>query len=187
MALTATRRIGWDEYLQLPLTYYEILDGEVNGLPTPLFKHQKIVSELMIQLGVLIRRDAKGYLVPAPYDIVIRRAPLRTHQPDLLFLSHERAQHIPDLPNQPRIEIAPELVIEVLSPSDTASDWLEKLRDYHQIGVQEVWAVDPQPASVEVLRWSEAGWQSVGVFTGDQPIRSEVLGEMPIAPATLFE
>jgi Uma2 family endonuclease len=187
MALTATRRIGWDEYLQLPLTYYEILDGEVNALPTPLFKHQKIVSELMIQLGVLIRRDAKGYLVPAPYDIVIRRAPVRTHQPDLLFLSHERAQHIPDLPNQPRIEIAPELVIEVLSPSDTASDWLEKLRDYHQIGVQEVWAVDLQPASVEVLRWSEAGWQSVGVFTGDQPIRSEVLGETPIAPATLFE
>jgi Uma2 family endonuclease len=187
MALTATRRIGWDEYLQLPLTYYEIVDGEVNALPTPLFKHQKIVSELMIQLGALIRRDAKGYLVPAPYDVVIRRAPLRTRQPDLLFLSHERAQHIPDLPNQPRIEIAPELVIEVLSPSDTASDWLEKLRDYHQIGVQEVWAVDPQSASVEVLRWSEAGWQSVGVFTGDQPIRSEVLGETPIAPAALFE
>ena len=187
MALTATRRIGWDEYLQLPLTYYEILDGEVNALPTPLFKHQKIVSELMIQLGVLIRRDAKGYLVPAPYDIVIRRAPLRTHQPDLLFLSHERAEQIPDLQNQPRIEVAPELVIEVLSPSDTASEWLEKLRDYHQIGVQEVWAVDPQSASVEVLRWSAAGWQSVGVFTGDQPIRSEVLGETSITPATLFE
>jgi Uma2 family endonuclease len=74
--------------------------------------------------------------------------------------------------NQPRIEVAPELMIEVLSPADTASEWLEKLRDYHQIGVQKVWAVDPQSASVEVLRWSEAGWQSVGVFTGDQPIRS---------------
>jgi hypothetical protein len=60
MALTATHRIGWDEYLQLPLTHYEILDGEVNALPTPLFRHQKIVSELMIRLGVQIHRDAKG-------------------------------------------------------------------------------------------------------------------------------
>jgi Uma2 family endonuclease len=77
-------------------------------------------------------------------------------------------------------------MIEVLSPSDTASEWLEQLRDYHQIGVQEVWAVDPQSASVEVLCWSEAGWQSVGVFTGDQPIRSAVLGETAVAPAMLF-
>jgi Uma2 family endonuclease len=52
--------------------------------------------------------------------------------------------------------------------------------------MQEVWAVDPQSASVEVLRWSEAGWQSVGVFTGDQPIRSEVLGGTAVAPAMLF-
>jgi Uma2 family endonuclease len=186
MAPTATHRIGWDEYLQLPLTHYEILDGEVNALPTPLFRHQKIVSELMIRLGVQIHRDAKGYLVPAPYDVVIRRAPLRTRQPDLLFISRERADQIPDLQNQPRIEIAPELVIEVLSPSDTASEWLEKLRDYHHIGVHEVWAVDPQSASVEVLRWSEAGWQSLGVFMGDQPIRSEVLGETAVAPEMLF-
>lgn len=186
MVLTTTRRIGWGEYLQLPLTHYEIIDGKVNALPTPPFKHQKIVSELMIQLGAQVQREAKGYLVPAPYDVVIRRAPLRTRQPDLLFISRERADRIPDLQNQPRIELAPELVIEVLSLSDTVSEWLEKLRDYHQIGAQEVWAVDPQSASVEVLRWSETGWQSIGVFTGDQTIRSEVLGKTAVAPAMLF-
>ncbi|CUU36895.1 MAG: Uma2 family endonuclease [Armatimonadetes bacterium] len=187
MTSTATRGIGWEEYLQLPLTRYEIIDGEVKELPTPLFKHQMIVSELMLRLGAQIRSERKGYLLPAPYDVVIRRSPLRTRQPDLLFISHERAQTIPDLPNQPRLEIAPDLIIEVLSPSDTASDWLEKLRDYHQIGVREVWVVDPQSASVEVLGWSEAGWRSLGVFTQDQPIRSEVLGETSIQPATLFE
>jgi len=106
MVLTTTRRIGWDEYLQLPLTHYEIIDGEVNTLPTPLFKHQQIVLELMIRLGAQVQREAKGYLVPAPFDVVIRRAPLRTRQPDLLFLSRERADQIPDLQNQPRIEIA---------------------------------------------------------------------------------
>lgn len=187
MALTATHRISWDEYLQLPLTHYEIIDGEVNALPTPLFKHQRIVSELMIRLGAQVRRDAIGYLVPAPYDVVIQRAPLRTRQPDLLFLSHERAEQIPDLQEQPRIEVAPELVIEVLSPSDTASEWLDKLRDYHQIGVQEVWAVDPQSASVEVLGWSESGWQSLGVYVGEQPVRSKVLGDTQITPAVLFQ
>jgi hypothetical protein len=51
MVLTTTRSIGWDEYLQLPLTHYEIIDGEVNTLPTPLFKHQQIVLALMIRLG----------------------------------------------------------------------------------------------------------------------------------------
>jgi len=42
MALTATRRIGWDEYLQLPHTYNEIIDGEVNALPTPLLSTKRL-------------------------------------------------------------------------------------------------------------------------------------------------
>lgn len=187
MTSTATRGIGWEEYLQLPLTRYEIIDGEVKQLPTPVYKHQRIVLRLGRFLDSLAEENRLGAVLPAPYDVVIRRSPLRTRQPDLLFISHERAQTIPDLPDQPRLEIAPDLVIEVLSPSDTASEWLEKLRDYHQIGVREVWVVDPQSASVEVLGWSEAGWRSLGVFTNDQPIRSEVLGETFIQPATLFE
>lgn len=185
MTSTATRGIRWEEYLQLPLTRYEIIDGEMRELPTPLFKHQMIVSELMLRLGAQIRSERKGYLLPAPYDVVIRRSPLRTRQPDLLFISRERAQAIPNLSEQLRLEIAPDLVIEVLSPSDTASEWLEKLRDCHQIGAR--WVVDPRSASAEVLGWSEAGWRSLGVFTNDQPIRSEVLGETSIQPATLFE
>lgn len=186
MVIVASRGISWEEYLNLPLTHYEIIDGEVKELPTPLFKHQRIVSELLVRLAGQQASPLQGYLVPAPYDVVIQRVPLRTRQPDLLFISHQRAQQVPDLPNQPRLEIAPDLVVEVLSPSDTASDWMEKLRDYHRIQVAEVWVVDPQSASVEVLRWSEVGWRSLGVFTGEQKIISEVLGEVEITPETLF-
>ncbi len=171
----------------MPLTHYEIIDGEVNALPTPSFKHQKIVMRLGRHLDSMAESHNSGTVLPAPYDVVIQRAPLRTRQPDLLFLSRERAEQIPDLQEQPRIEVAPELVIEVLSPSDTASEWLEKLRDYHQIGVQEVWVVDPQSASVEVLGWSESGWQSLGVYVGEQPVRSKVLGDTQITPAMLFQ
>jgi len=186
MVSTATRGITWEEYLNLPLTHYEIIDGEMKELPTPLFKHQRIVMRLGRYLDALAEEERNGLVIPAPYDIVIQRTPLRTRQPDLLFIRWERAQQIPDLPNQPRLEIAPDLVIEVLSPSDTASDWIEKLRDYHRIGVQEVWAVDPQSASVEVLRWAEESWRSLGVFTGEQPIVSELMGTVKLTPNNLF-
>jgi len=181
------KEISWDEYLSLPLTRYEIIDGEVIELPTPTLKHQRTVMRLSLKIGDFLSGKQLGELFPAPYDFVIRRQPLRTRQPDLFYLSYQRAGDLNALMEQSRLEIAPDLVIEVLSPSDTYSAWRDKLHDYHALGVPEVWAVDIEKQEVEVLVREERSYCSLGWFAGDEPIQSKVLPELQLTPRAIFE
>jgi Uma2 family endonuclease len=181
------RVASWEEYLRLPLTRYEIIDGEVFELPTPSLKHQDIVSKLLAILSQHVRENSLGKVFPAPFDFVIRRQPLRTRQPHLFYLSRESIGNLDALMEQPRLEIAPDLVIEVLSPSDTYTAWRDKLHDYHTLGVPEVWAVDIERQEIEVLVREPRGYSSHGWFTGDEPILSKVLPELRLTPKSLFE
>lgn len=184
-----TRRLSWEEYLSWEdeRTHYEILDGEVCELPTPTLKHQMVLDELMARLRSFVRGNRLGRLLTAPFDFVIRRRPLRTRQPDLFFLSKAReAEWKPHL-NKPRLETAPDLVVEILSASDTYSRWKSKLRDYHQLGVREVWAVDVDAEEIEVLAWEEGGYRSLGWFAGDATVPSQVLQGLDLKPAEVFK
>ncbi len=178
--------IGWEEYLNLPLTHYEIIDGEVNELATPTLKHQRTSMRLSLRIGRYLEEKRTGELFAAPYDLVIRRQPLRTRQPDLFYLSYARAGDLNALLQEPRLETPPDLVIEILSPSDTYSAWREKLHDYHLLGVPEVWAVDLEREEVEVLIRTERGYSSLGWFKGEEPIQSQVLPELQLTPQEVF-
>jgi Uma2 family endonuclease len=74
-----------------------------------------------------------------------------------------------------------------LSPSDSITTLMEKLDDYHQIGVKEVWLVNPATEMVEVLVWQQEGWNSLGVFRRDEAIRSKVLPELELNVSQVFE
>ncbi|MEN3000739.1 MAG: Uma2 family endonuclease [Armatimonadota bacterium] len=181
------RVVSWEEYLNLPLTRYEIIDGEVIKLPTPTLKHQRIVMRLSLKIGEFVAGKRSGELFPAPFDFVIQRQPLRTRQPDLFYLSYERAGDLDSLIEQSRLEIAPDLVIEVLSPSDTYSAWRDKLRDYHALGVPEVWVVDIEKREIEVLVHEERSYRSLGWFTGEEAVLSTVLPELHLKPKEIFD
>ncbi|MCS7209947.1 MAG: Uma2 family endonuclease [Fimbriimonadales bacterium] len=181
--------VDWEGYLNLPsdLTHYEIIDGEVKPLATPTFKHQLVVGQLMLVIAPVVRGKRLGELLTAPYDVVVQRAPVRTRQPDLMFLSRARFAHLTELADAPRLEQPPDLVIEVLSPSDTDTAWADKVRDYHTLGVPEVWAVDIARRAIEVLVYEATGYRSLGWFEGAQVVRSQVLGEVALQPAQVFE
>jgi Uma2 family endonuclease len=117
---------------------------------------------------------------------VIRRAPVRTRQPDLFFLSRERLHDWAQLQDQPRLEVAPDLIIEILSPSDTYTYWSEKLQDYHTLGVPEVWLVDVDKRAIEVLLREEWGYRTLGWFSGEQAVASQVLAGLELKPAEVF-
>jgi Uma2 family endonuclease len=193
MAITAPRdqglkRLDWEAYLRWEddLTHYEIIDGEVHLLPTPILKHQLVQAKLMDRIRSYLNLNRLGELLAAPFDFVVRREPLRTRQPDLFFLSSARDAEWRDRLNEPRFEIAPDLVIELLSPSDTYQRWKEKLQDYHQLGVREVWAVDVEAGEIEVLVREEGGYRSLGWFAGKQPVPTQVLTGLTLTPAEVF-
>jgi Uma2 family endonuclease len=194
MAITATQPttgrlvVDWEGYLNLPddLTHYEIIDGEVIPLASPRLKHQAVSQELFKRLDIFASVKRLGKLFYAPFDFVIRRAPVRTRQPDLFFLSRERLHDWAHLQDQPRLEFAPDLVIEILSPSDTYTYWSEKLQDYFVLGVPEVWLVNVDKRAIEVQVREAGGYRSLGWFAGEQAVASQVLAGLELKPAEVF-
>jgi Uma2 family endonuclease len=188
MATVAEKRktIRWEEYLSLPLTHYEIIDGEVKELPTSTFEHQRVVIRLIVKLEPQVEKNELGVLLTAPYDVVINRNPLRTRQPDLLFIHSEKVAAIRNLKDSPRLEVAPDLVVEIISPSETTQDIEAKLDDYRRIGVREVWLAYPNNQSVEVLVDDDGSWSRSEIYTGTTPIRSTLFPELSLCAHDIF-
>jgi Uma2 family endonuclease len=188
MAEVAQKVLTWDEYVRgepADLERYEIVDGVVIELPAPSVGHQRVVRRLLRLLEDFVSSRSLGEIFPTLLDVVVQRNPIRTRQPDLLFVCAEIAPNLDK--QQERLEFAPDLVIEVLSPSDSLAELLKKLNDYHRIGVKEVWLVNPLTRTVEVLARQEGGWELVGVFKETETVQSRVLSELNLPVAQIFE
>jgi|YNPMSStandDraft_1061717.scaffolds.fasta_scaffold48093_1 Uma2 family endonuclease len=180
--------VDWEGYLNLPddLTHYEIIDGEVKPLASPTFRHQIVAQQILLTIAPVARAKRLGEMLIAPYDVVVRRDPLRTRQPDLMFFSRQRFSDFSSLLQQARTEQPPDLVIEVLSPSDRPAEWEEKLQDYHALGVPEVWLVDVDKRAIEVQVREASDYRSLGWFSGEQAVASQVLAGLELKPAEVF-
>ncbi len=155
-----TRPMTYEEYLAGPeeMARYDILDGWKvyrlygdNLLPSPTRRHQRILGRLLHRFQDYEAESGTGEAIAAPCDVQITYQPLRSRQPDLLFISRERlAQNdAPDECTPP--SPAPELVVEIISPSDTPSVLTRKLEDYRAVDVQEIWLVDPKTTQITVI------------------------------------
>ena len=184
----ATHRLTYDDYMcgLEEMRRYDILDGEKIYMPNPTIRHQDVQWNLCTLLRAWQRGGRPGKIVIAPCDVLIRRNPLRTRQPDILFISaHRFGDRSLDSPAP--LEPAPELVVEILSPSDTRRVLSGKLDDYRSVGVQECWVISPGEQTVEVLRLTPDGVESEGVFSAAQPAQSRIFPELTIDVPTIFE
>jgi Uma2 family endonuclease len=129
-----------------------------------------------------------GLLIPAPFDVLIRRIPkMQTRQPDLLFLSHTRAAQGGGIPENGALEVAPELVIEIISNSETHRILGDKIADYTVIGVEECWVIRPETRTVELLEPNRSGDQRVVVFEGTMPLTSRVFSNLSLPLSRVFK
>src|SRR5215813_7411140 len=91
--------ITYEDYLVLPeiRQRYEIIDGELIRMsPSPTAKHQEIIGTLYLKRTLLVQTHDLGKLFLAPLDVIISRNPIRTRQPDLLFIRKERLGIVQD-------------------------------------------------------------------------------------------
>ncbi len=189
MAEVVTKVITWDDYVRgepAELEHYEIEDGVVIELPAPTLHHQRIVCRLLRFLEDFFwSKHNLGEVLAAPFDVVVQRNPVRTRHPDLLVVLREKVHQMEASPE--RLEFAPDLVIEVLSPSESVTTLLKKLDDYHPIGMREVWLVNLATKTVEVIKWQKEGWDSVGIFGANQTLKSKVLPELSLPVVQILE
>jgi len=180
---TQTKRLTYEEYLIGPeiKQRYDIVDGEMIMAPAPTLEHQRILLRLVLIVAPHVIKHELGEVLFAPADVLVQREPLRTRQPDLIFLSTERA----GITGQ-TVEGAPDLVIEILSPSNTRANIEGKLADYALIGVKECWLVSPEARTVEVLTLAEGKWQRASLHGLGDSIQSSVLVGLELEVSQLF-
>ena len=114
---------------------YELHNGKIIYMASPLEQHQIVAFKLTLQLGNHIVAKKLGKLLFAPMDTIL--TPNDTVQPDLLFISNERL-HIIDK----QVKGAPDFIVEILSGSNNPKQMSYKKYLYETTGVREYWIVN---------------------------------------------
>jgi Uma2 family endonuclease len=161
-------RVSYEEFRELPDDgkRYELIHGEVHVSPAPKTKHQRAHSKLFVSLGSHVTTKGLGELLSAPLDVRLDEDTVV--QPDLVFISNARATII----LEDYIDGAPDLVVEILSPSTTAYDRATKLALYAEAGVPWVWFLDPQAKTVEILKLEGRKYLVDSILAGHQVLTS---------------
>jgi Uma2 family endonuclease len=125
---------------------HEIIDGEHYVTASPLTRHQRISRRLLVAIQSYLDAHPLGEVFHAPVDVVMSFHDVVV--PDLIYVSAARA----GLVTAKNLQGAPDLVIEILSPSTRAQDERLKRDLYERAGVEEYWLVDPDRNTVTILR-----------------------------------
>lgn len=171
------------EYLQTPETVLprELAYGLLRVAESPVVRHQRVVRDLTIALTAFTRERRLGEVLPAPMDVILDGAAHLVVQPDIVFVSAERADIVAD-----RILGAPDLAVEVLSPHPRIGDLNEKVAWFARYGVKECWLVDLQRRQVAVLTFDAGRLAGRSLFGGHERLVSGVLPDIPLTPWDLF-
>jgi len=168
---TPAVKFTYEDYQHTPDDQrYELLDGELIMAPAPNVGHQRIGTQLGWRLAQFVTERGLGEILFAPCDVVLSNTDVV--QPDLLFVSHERA-HL--LLGGANVLGAPDLVVEILSPSTAGRDRTLKRALYAKHGVREYWLVDPDARTVTVLRLDGGAFEVVGLYGEEQTLTSPTL------------
>ena len=179
MERMALSQITWQDVQQLPDDgkRREAIEGELYVTPAPSFRHQRISQRLEQALLELLERPGHGLVVHAPIGVAFPSTSEGV-QPDIVCVSGARRGVICD----EGIRGAPDLVIEILSPTTAHRDRGVKRKLYERQGVEQYWIVDPDTESVEI--WTFGEGSAFERFTDRLPVR---LGGTDLGPIDLAE
>ena len=158
---------------------YEIIEGELYEMPAPSWDHAVTIVNLLALLIPLVQ-SLGGRVVTAPLDVFFEGA--NPVQPDLVVMlpgwNGVLAQRGP--------QGAPDLLIEILSPSNRGHDLLTKRALYARAGVREYWIVDPASQTVEVLILDRDAFHTTQTASGDDAVISSLLGDVAFPLQAVF-
>lgn len=148
---TTAKRFTAEELLALPDdgVRRELISGEVKMMTPAGHTHGEIAMEIALALGNYVKSERLGKVYAAETGFKLESDPDMVRAPDVAFISTARLP-APDFAGYP--EMAPDLAVEVLSPSDAFVEVEEKARCWLEHGSREVWVIDPQNRRVLVYR-----------------------------------
>lgn len=170
----------YDDLFALPADRrYEIIDGELYEMPAPQLDHE-IVTMRLVRVISSIVDGLDGYVITAPVDVFLPGA--NPVQPNLMVVLPDRLA----IMTLRGLEGAPNLVIEITSPSNPERDRLTKRSLYARAGIPEYWLVEIATATIEVLVLDGGVYRTHVRATGDELITSLVLPGLAFPTAAAF-
>ena len=159
---------------------YEVVNGVLYMSPSPNVWHQSIVGEIFAYLRDYVRGSRLGRVFMGPLDVELSYG--HVVQPDVFVVLNKHFDRITKL----RIIGAPDLVVEIASPSTARHDLHAKLDAYASAGVPEYWVVNPDAQTVELLVLESGAYSSLGVFSGRTILPSQVVPDLPAEVEQFF-
>lgn len=164
------RAATYEDLLRVPPHLVaEILDGELVTSPRPSARHAAVATRIATDIEGAFGRGRGG---PGGWVILVEPELHLGQQILVPDLAGWRRPRMPEIPDAPFLELAPDWVCEVLSPSTAALDRTRKMRHYAASGVELVWLLDPAPETLEVFRLDGGGWRLVSSVAGPAVARA---------------
>ena len=183
MVMTTSVKPGltYEDYASLPDDERcELINGELLSMPSPKEIHQAMSGTLFLSVGAFVRATKLGKVYFAPFDVLLSDADIV--QPDLIFISNARSRII----TEDNIRGAPDLVVEILSPSTADYDRTVKRDLYARHGVSEFWLVDLEARTVTVLILGADGYDAPAVHGAGDTLTSPTLAGFSLNLSELF-
>ena len=169
------------DYMSMPNgKLYQLLDGELIVAPSPTSKHQSISGKLYLTMSQFVTQNQLGQVWYAPLDVILSDHDVV--QPDIFFISNARGNIL----TEANVQVAPDLVVEILSPATAQHEREYKRTLYSHHGVREYWLVEPEEDRVEVWTESGTGLVQTAAFQRGDTLASPLLEGLNIPLEAVF-
>jgi Uma2 family endonuclease len=166
LSYDVSRKYTVEDYYNLPRDVRaELIDGSFYFMEAPNTNHQTLLGELYFLLKAYIKRkEGTCKVFIAPFDVKLDQDSMTMVQPDLMVICNR------DKVSQTRCEGAPDLVMEISSPSSSRLDYIKKLNKYLDAGVREYWIVDPDKERVTIYQFQVEDNPQIYSFSDQIPV-----------------
>lgn len=173
----------YDDYLKFaddePV---EIIDGRISAMsPAPSRIHQKIITEILVELRNYIRlNNGECEVYPAPFDVVLKNddeevgSSRNIVQPDISVICDKNK-----LTDKGCVG-SPDMIVEIVSPFNPSNDYIRKLSLYEQFKVNEYWIVNPMKKSIFIYTLTDNGYDAPTSYTFDDKIKVNIYDDLEI-------
>ena len=178
----AKTKFTYQDYAKTPEgERYELLDGELIMAAAPNMAHQHTQTNLGGEFYIFVRDGDLGSVYFSPTDVYLSDTDVV--QPDLVFFSKEWSR----IRTGKNIRGAPDIVVEILSPSTSTYDWGYKRDLYAKYEVKEYWLADPYARQIIVMLLKDGRYEIVGVYREDDTLRSPTLEGFELDLGRIFD
>ncbi len=161
--------------------YYQLIDGELIMSPSPNRYHQEIAGNVFAMLRAHVRKNTLGFVYFAPIDVYL--SDVDVVQPDVLFVSNANRHLLAD----DGIHGGPDLVVEIISPSNGQLEKRRKRPLYARHGVKEEWLIDPHLEQIHRYDFTSDVAKPVRIVDSDESFETPLLPGLLVSAADIFK